>query len=121
MPRKRKQTLDIPLLEIIIEALQEKKGTNIVSLELAKLPGSICEHFVICTANAHPHVESLFNSVCEEVKKQTGLNVWHTEGLENAEWVLIDYFDVVVHIFQQESREFYQLEDLWADAPLTTY
>ncbi len=121
MPRKKKSESQESLLLTVIEALQEKKAETLVSLELAKVPSSICEHFVICTGNSRTHVEALYESVCEIVKKKTGQRVWHTEGFDNAEWILIDYFDVVVHIFQPESREFYQLEALWADAPTTTY
>ena len=120
MPRKKKE-INISLLEVAIEALKEKKAEGLVSMELAKIPASICEHFIICTGNSRPHVESLYDSVREMIKKKTGQNVWHSEGFENAEWILIDYFDIVIHIFQPESRSFYQLEALWADAPTTTY
>jgi ribosome-associated protein len=87
-----------------------------VKLNLAKVPNSITDYFIICHGNSRSQVEAIADSVEAEVKKATGANPWHKEGYENAEWILIDYFDVVVHIFLEESRGFYKLEKLWADA-----
>lgn len=107
------------LADVVVHGIQEKKGHDIVKLNLAKIPNSITDFFVICHGNSRTQVEAIAESVEAEVKKATGSNPWHKEGYENAEWILLDYFDVVVHIFQEESRKYYQLEKLWADAPRT--
>lgn len=117
MAKKKQGSESLMLSDIIIKALQEKKGIDISRINLAGIPNSITDYFVVCTGNTRPQVESLADEVMMEVKKAVGLNAWHKEGFENSEWVLLDYFDVVVHIFQPEARQFYQLEKLWADAP----
>ncbi len=120
-PRKKKIENNLSILDIAVEALKDKKADDILSIEIGKIPGSICDHFIVCSGNSRPHVEALYETVRDTIKQKTGLNVWHSEGYENAEWILLDYFDVVIHIFQPEGRSFYQLEALWADAPTTTY
>ena len=119
MPRKPKKSPREILIETIVQAMEDKKGRDLSILNLTKLQGRICDSFVICHGNSRTQVEALADSVTGEVKKNTGLNPWHKEGFENAEWILIDYSDVVVHIFQQERRKFYNLEQLWADAEIT--
>ncbi len=104
------------LSEIIIKGLQEKKGVDIVSLDLRKLPHSISDYFILCHGTSRTHVHALAESVEKEVRQAVGVSPIHTEGLENSEWILLDYFDVVVHIFQENRRSFYNLEGLWADA-----
>lgn len=104
------------LAEIIIKGMQEKKAEEIVQLDLSKIPNSITDYFIICHGSNRSQVEAIAESVEVEVKKAIGEHAWHKEGYENAEWVLLDYFDVVVHIFQPESRQYFQLEKLWADA-----
>jgi len=88
-------------------------------LNFRDIPEVICDAFVICTGNSNTQVESIADSIHDAVKKATGENPFHTEGYRNAEWILLDYVDVVAHVFQPETREFYQLEKLWADAPQT--
>ena len=105
----------------VVAEMQEKKAKNIVSLQLNKLPNAVAEYFVICHAQSKTQVGAIYDSVVENVKKKCGINPYHREGYENSEWILIDYSDVVVHIFLQDIRSFYQLEDLWADAKLKEY
>lgn len=109
------------LVETIAHAIQEKKGRNIVSLDLTKFDGAICDAFVICDAASTTQVEAIARSVEEEVEKELGEKVIRVEGLTNGIWVVMDYGDVMVHIFQTEMRDFYQLDKLWADAPATYY
>ncbi|HRY32436.1 MAG TPA: ribosome silencing factor [Bacteroidales bacterium] len=108
------------LAEIIIRGIQEKKGLEIVSIDLRELKNAISEYFVICHGTSRTHVEALAESVEKEVKTAIGTNPWHAEGFENSEWILLDYADVVVHIFQESKRRFFNLEGLWADARQTT-
>ncbi|NOZ47827.1 MAG: ribosome silencing factor [Chlorobi bacterium] len=106
------------LLSTIIEAIQEKKGIDIVSLNLAKLEQSITDHFVICHGNSNTQVEAIAREVEDKVKKVLNIKVWHKDGFKNAQWILLDFANVVVHIFQKEYRDFYNLEGLWADAEI---
>jgi ribosome-associated protein len=119
MPRKPKKGPREILIEAVSQAMADKKGKQGVILDFTKLPGRISDAFVICHGASRTQVEALADHVIGEVKKSTGLNPWHKEGFENAEWILIDYSDVVVHIFQEERRKFYNLEQLWADAEIT--
>lgn len=105
--------------ELAVAGLLEKKGHDIVILDLRAIDGAITDFFVVCHGTSRPQVEALAESVDSTIKKATGQNPFHLEGMQNAEWVLIDYLDVVVHIFMQETRQFYKLEDLWADAVLS--
>jgi len=104
------------LLETIVQGIQNKKGSDIVTVDLTVLENSFCQFFVICHGNSNIQVSAIAESVEERVREDLQEKVWHREGLENAQWVLLDYGDVVVHIFQKEFRDFYNLEELWADA-----
>ncbi len=113
---------DVPSTELarwVVTALQEKKGNEIVQLDFRRMHNRIVDFFVICHATSITQAEALADSVEEVVKKQTGLKPKHTEGRQNREWILMDYFDVVVHIFLASARTFYRLEDLWSDADIT--
>jgi ribosome-associated protein len=105
------------LIDFIVKGIQEKKGLEIVILDLAKLNSTVCDFFVICHGTSRPHAHALAESVEEQVKKATGLFPRRREGFANAEWILLDYLDIVVHVFQEPVRNFYKLEALWADAP----
>ena len=96
--------------------MQEKKGKDIVSLDLKSLHHAVTDYFIICHGTSDTHVKAIAESVEEEVRQATGLKAWHREGVQNSEWILLDYIDVVVHIFQENIRNFYQIEKLWADA-----
>jgi len=104
------------LVKVVIEGMQEKKGRDIVTLNMKNLDNAVCDYFVICHGTSTVQVEAIADSVEETVKKQTNSKAFHVEGRENAEWILLDYFDVVVHVFVENMRSFYQLEDVWADA-----
>ncbi len=119
MPRKKKQEPREILIEVIVNAMTDKIARNPVILDFTGMKGAACEAFVICHGSSRTQVEAIADHVIEEVKLKTGLNPCHKEGFENAEWILIDYFDVVIHIFQEERRKFYNIEQLWADARIT--
>jgi ribosome-associated protein len=115
---KNQLTSSETLVETIVKGMQEVKGNDIVTIDLRKLPSAVCDFFVICHGNSNTQVEALADSVEREVFKTHAEAALHKEGRENAEWILLDYFNVVVHVFQRETRMFYGLEKLWADAPV---
>jgi len=101
--------------------MQEKKGKGIVSLNLKKINSAITDYFVICHATSRAQVDSIAQHIVNEVSVKCGQKPYNKEGFENAEWILIDYIDVVVHVFLDLARNYYQLEQLWADAEKTAY
>ena len=103
------------LARLAAQAMDEKKADDIRILDLRKVHGAPAEFFVIASGNVPSHVSALSDTVHEVVKKATGLNPHKVEGYMNAEWILMDYFDVVVHIFQKDKRAFYRLDELWSD------
>ncbi len=121
MVKKKTANLSTYLSEIAIHGIQEKKGNDIVRLDLRELNSSVSDYFIICNADSSTQVKAIADSVEDEIYKQTQLNPWRKEGLDNAEWIILDYFDVVVHIFRTEKRDFYGIEDLWGDAETTSY
>ena len=108
-------------IKTIVEAIQDKKGKNVCSLDLSGIGTSICDHFVICNADSTPAVLAIADNIEEEMIVKCNTRVLRQQGKENAFWIIMDFSDIVVHIFQTEYREFYRLEDLWADAKKTTY
>ncbi len=106
------------LSEAIILGLQEKKAKNIVVLNLKGISGAAADKFIVCHGDSSTQVEGLYRSVDETVEKKTGENPDHVEGRQHAHWILLDYFNVVVHIFQNDYRDFYGIERLWADADI---
>jgi ribosome-associated protein len=106
------------LADAILKGLQEKKGKEIVMLDLRQLNSSVADIFVVCHGDSSTHVDGLARSVEETVEKITGELPTHVEGKQNAQWVLLDYISVVVHIFQSEQRAYYGIERLWADAQI---
>ena len=100
----------------VISGIQEKKGENITQLNLQGVDGAVSDYFIICEANSSTQILAIKDSIEEEVRKDLGEKPWHVEGTQNGEWVLLDYVNVVAHIFQPEKREFFNLEGLWADA-----
>jgi ribosome-associated protein len=109
------------LVEEIVNGLQEKKGKEIVSLDLRGIENAVTDFFVICSGDSNTHVNALAGSVEEEVRKAIKDKPWHIEGTTNGEWVLLDYVNVVVHVFQRSIREHYNIEGLWADAIVKEY
>ena len=107
--------------ELAIHGMQEKKGNEIVRLDLRNLNSSVSDYFIICHADSSTQVKAIANRVEEEIYKATQQEPWRKEGLEYSEWILLDYVDVVVHIFRTDKREFYGVEDLWGDAEIKNY
>ena len=126
MRRRREEKDESPSFqgnfeELIIQALLEKKGENIACIDLRKINHVLFDHFIICTGNSKPHIETLADYVQEVTKKEAKIRPTFVEGLHNGEWVLLDYFNTIVHIFQAEHREFYNLEQLWNDAEIQRF
>ena len=119
--KKDKKTASLQLLDAIVNAAMDKKAENIVSIDLSKLNNFICKYFIVCSANSDVQVKSIAYHIEDQVLKNLREKIWHKEGFENAQWVLLDYADVVVHIFQTPYRDFYKLEELWADAVTTAH
>lgn len=120
-PKKKsspKQTND--LLGAIIEGMHERKAKHISVADLRSIENRVTDYFVICDADSNTHVNSIADSVEEMVEKLCGEKAYHTEGHQNGEWILLDYINIVVHIFQREFREHYNLEGLWGDAEFST-
>ena len=107
------------LLEAIIDGMKERKAKNISTLNLNQIENRVTDYFVICDADSNTHVNSIADSVEEIVTKSTTEKAFHIEGRQNGEWILIDYINIVVHVFLRESREHYNLEGLWGDAEIT--
>ncbi|SNR43053.1 MULTISPECIES: ribosome silencing factor [Hymenobacter] len=107
------------LADVVVRGMQEKKAADIVVLNLKDLKNAVADYFIICSASSDTQIDAIARSVEEEVEKLTGQNPWQTEGRMHREWVLLDYVDVVVHIFLRDRRQFYALEELWGDAEIT--
>ena len=106
------------LLEKIIHGLQEKKAHDIVQINIGEGKNSVADYFVICHGTSKTQVNAIYDSVEEIVRKDIGEKPWHFEGKENSEWILIDYVSIVVHIFEEDKRSFFKLEELWGDFEL---
>ena len=104
------------LVKLVIEGILKKKGKRIVTLDLSKIENSICTYFIICHGESTTQTSAIGESVAEFVFKESGEKPLHREGFQNANWILLDYGDVIVHVFLESFRELYRLEDLWADA-----
>lgn len=111
----QKNTSEI-LLKAINTAIIEKKGENIVILDLSKIENAVSKYFIITTTNSKVHANTLAVFIEDFVRKNLKEKPWQQEGFENCEWILMDYVDIVVHIFQENTRKFYRLEQLWSDA-----
>lgn len=107
------------LIDKIVEGIQDVKGEDIMIFDLSNIENSVAETFIICSGNSNTHVSALAGSVEKKVRKELQDRPWHVEGTENSTWVLVDYVTVVVHIFQKETREYYDIEELWGDANIT--
>ncbi|MCX6181485.1 MAG: ribosome silencing factor [Bacteroidetes bacterium] len=104
---------------MVVAGMEEMKALDIVIIDLRKIQNSICDFFVIASGNSSTHVDAIAGSLEKEVKQTTGEYPWKREGFANSEWILVDYVSVIAHVFQEHTREFYNLEDLWADAAIT--
>ncbi|GIV38095.1 MAG: ribosomal silencing factor RsfS [Cyclobacteriaceae bacterium] len=117
MTKRRKGPNAEILCKAVVKGMQEKKADDILILDLRKISNAAADFFVICSGNSDKQLEAIAHSVNEEVYRQMNEDPRHVEGLQNKEWVLIDYFDVVVHIFRKDRRTYFSLEKLWGDAP----
>ncbi|MDF2383680.1 ribosome silencing factor [Nostoc ellipsosporum NOK] len=104
------------IIKTIIAAIQEKKGTNIISLDLRKIDEAVSDFFIVCEADSQPQVRAIAENVEERVREKCDEKPYHHEGYQALQWVLIDYVNVVVHVMQPETRKFYKLEEMWSDA-----
>lgn len=109
------------IIKTIIAAIQEKKGSAIISLDLRKINEAVADFFIICEADNGAQVRAIADNVEDKVREKCNENPYHHEGLQNLQWVLIDYVNVVVHVMHPESRKFYNLEEMWSDAPNQEY
>ncbi len=112
--KKNKETDQ--LITEIVRGIEEIKGQDIEILDLREIENTVCDYFIICNGTSNTQVNAIVNSVQKLVSKTLREKPWHVEGSNNAEWVLLDYVDVVVHVFQKQIREFYNIEGLWGDA-----
>jgi len=108
------------LITGIIKGIEEVKGNDITILDLREIDNTVCDYFIICNGTSNTQVNAIVGSVQKMVSKELKDKPWHIEGADNAEWVLMDYVNVVVHVFQKHIREFYDIEGLWGDAKVTT-
>jgi ribosome-associated protein len=119
---KRKRTTDDPtLLAAIVEAMHDKKAHDVISIDFSGLKNTVCDYFVICHGTNKPQVQAISESVYSKLRKEYSVHPSAIEGARNAEWILMDYGSIVVHIFQESTRRFYNLEALWADAEFTRH
>jgi ribosome-associated protein len=107
--------------EFVVHGIQEKKGNEIVRLDLRNIHSSVADYFVVCHAESSTQLKAIAQSVEEEVFKALKLEPWRKEGVQQADWIILDYVDVVVHIFKTDKREYYGIEDLWGDAEMQSY
>jgi ribosome-associated protein len=106
------------IFKAIIKAIQDKKGENIVSLDLRKIPEAVADFFIICEAGNQPQIRAITDAVEDEVKKKCNESPYRHEGKQVLQWVLIDYVNIVVHIMHSDARKFYKLEEMWSDSVL---
>jgi ribosome-associated protein len=119
MAKKRKGANSETLSDVIVKGMQEKKASDIVVMDLRKIKNAVADFFVICSGNSDKQLDAISDSIDAEVFKKFKENPWHTEGKNNKEWMLLDYINVVAHVFRKDRREFYALERLWGDADIT--
>jgi len=118
--RKTKSISESELLaKAVVEGMQENKAKDIVVLDLRHLDSAVCDFFVICSGDSSTHVDGISNAVTRYTRKIVNEKPWHIEGKTNSEWILLDYINVVGHIFYKDARSFFEIEDLWADAKRT--
>ncbi len=121
MGKKRDASKVEPLVSCIVDAILDKKGKEVISLEIGKLPNAVCDYFIICHADSTTQVNAIAENVEAKVREKLDEKVWKSAGYDNAIWIVLDFVNVVVHVFQTESRDFYKIEKLWADAPTKHY
>ena len=107
------------LISLIVQAIEDIKGQNISLLDLRNIENTVCDYFIICNGNSNTQVNAIASSVQKNVSKNIREKPYQIEGVENAEWILMDYVNVVVHVFQKHKREYYDIDNLWGDAKIT--
>tara|TARA_B100000809_G_C15035940_1_gene493769 strand:+ start:243 stop:611 length:369 start_codon:yes stop_codon:yes gene_type:complete len=117
MAKKQVNTDD--LISVIIKGIDDVKGENIQLLDLREIENTVCDYFIICSGNSNTQVNAISGSVQKLVSKELKDKPWHIEGQGNSEWILMDYVNVAVHVFQKHIRDFYDIESLWGDAKIT--
>jgi ribosome-associated protein len=116
--QKKKASAD-ELIALILQGIEEVKGQDISLLDLREIENTVCDYFIICNGTSNTHVNAIVGSIQKTVSKSIKDKPWHVEGEDNAEWVLMDYVNVVVHVFQKQVRDYYDIEGLWGDAKFT--
>ncbi|HZW63258.1 MAG TPA: ribosome silencing factor [Flavobacteriaceae bacterium] len=115
----KKQSNADQLIAVILSGIEDVKGKEINILDLREIENTVCDYFIICEGTSNTQVNAIVNSIQKKVSKELKDKPWHIEGSDNAEWVLMDYVNVVVHVFQKHIREYYDIESLWGDAKTT--
>jgi ribosome-associated protein len=115
----KKQTNADQLITTILAGIEDVKGKNINILDLREIENTVCDYFIVCEGTSNTQVNAIVSSIQKKVSKDIKDKPWHIEGMDNAEWVLMDYVNVVVHVFQKHIREYYDIESLWGDAKTT--
>lgn len=108
------------LYELVVQGMLEKKASDITILDLTGIKGAVADYFILCSATSDTQVDAISDSIEKEVFKECAELPWNSEGKKNKEWILLDYVNVVAHIFKKDKRQFYGLEELWGDAKVTT-
>lgn len=116
----KKETSTDQLITTIIKGIEEVKGNDIDILDLRELENTVCDYFIVCNGTSNTQVSAIVNSIQKTVSKELREKPWQIEGQSNSEWVLMDYVNIVVHVFQTHIREYYDIESLWGDAKITT-
>lgn len=117
--QKIKEVSSDALSEWVVEGMLEKKAADVVVMDLTDIKHAVADYFIICSGNSDTQIDAISQSIEEQIHKKSKQNPWKREGQQNKEWVLIDYVDVVAHVFNKEKRTFYGLEELWGDAKIT--
>lgn len=119
MKEKKVDLSSKDLSDLVIHGMLEKKATDVILLDLRKINNTITDFFVICSGNSDAQIDAIATSIDAEVYKASGQSPWHKEGLQNKEWILLDFVNVVAHVFNKEKRAFFDIESLWGDAEVT--
>ena len=115
MTKPKGENDDRKEVDVVIKGIQEVKGNNIVHLDLRDIPNAVSDHFIICHGESVTQVDAISESIEEKLKTEVRIRAHHVEGRQNSQWILLDFFDILVHVFQEEYRSFFKLEELWAD------
>lgn len=118
MAKKSPKNTKLSLIDLVVKGIQEKKGTNIVVVDLREVMNAYSDYFVICTGSSNTNVQAISNSIEDLLRDTLDEKPIHVEGYREANWILMDYFETLVHIFKEDEREYYNLENLWADAKI---